>query len=411
MSEPLAQLAWEEKWEALKAALCAGHDPNAVAELYDPHGRGKRPPLYCAARKGAPRSILDLLAAKGADVCWANENGYTALHMAAQGGHVEVIRALYGTHGADLNAQGSAGYTPLHVAARNAETAAVKVFLELGADASLRANNDRTALGHADEEGDHETAQLLRDHAAAFGALGQPPQGAPQFPTGGAAGAPAPAPTPTPTPYNQAVAATAVVAHPPPAAPPAAEPAAVSLAQAQATPPELDAWLVKIGLAAYTAAIKEYAYTQISILLVAEEEDIVEMFADPDLKMKKPHQRAFLAAWKELMAEAGGASGSSTPLARRHSAPPAAADPPAAAPAAKTTESHGKTAGSATDTACEYDLVFSNKTAWDHLCLDTRSQLVPTGVRVWQQRTDIPKDSENCKHTRTFPTTTFQGNL
>ena len=33
----------------------------------------------------------------------------------------------------------------------------------------------------------------------------------------------------------------------------------------------------------------------------------------------------------------------------------------------------------------------------DGLCLEVRSHLVSSGVRVWQQKTDIPKDSENCK--------------
>ena len=41
--------------------------------------------------------------------------------------------------------------------------------------------------------------------------------------------------------------------------------------------------------------------------------------------------------------------------------------------------------------------VFSNKTAWDPLCLEVRGKLVPSGVRVWQQQTNIPKDSDNCK--------------
>ena len=48
-----------------------------------------------------------------------------------------------------------------------------------------------------------------------------------------------------------------------------------------------------------------------SILLVAAEADIAEMVADADVKMKKPHQRAFPPAWKELVAAAGGGGGGS----------------------------------------------------------------------------------------------------
>ena len=53
----------------------------------------------------------------------------------------------------------------------------------------------------------------------------------------------------------------------------------------------------------------------------------------------------------------------------------------------------GKSKGSGTSDS--YDLVFSNKTAWDSLCLDVRAQLAASGVRVWQQQTNIPKDSDN----------------
>ena len=44
----------------------------------------------------------------------------------------------------------------------------------------------------------------------------------------------------------------------------------------------------------------------------------------------------------------------------------------------------------------EFDFTFSNKTAWDPLCLEVRGKLVASGVRVWQQQTNIPKDSDNC---------------
>ena len=71
MSEP-------KKWEALNDALCAGRDPNA--EWYDGGIFGKCPPLWLAARKGAPRSTVDLLVAKRADVGWATKHGTTTLH-------------------------------------------------------------------------------------------------------------------------------------------------------------------------------------------------------------------------------------------------------------------------------------------------------------------------------------------
>ena len=96
--EQLGQLAWAKNWAALNAALHARRDANAAAERHLGCS-----PMFAAAFKGTPRSIVGLLAAKGVDVGWADENGMTALHRAAAVGHAEVVRALGGTHGADLN--------------------------------------------------------------------------------------------------------------------------------------------------------------------------------------------------------------------------------------------------------------------------------------------------------------------
>ena len=81
-------------------------------------------------------------------------------------GHTEFVRALGGTHGADLDAQDSGGSTPLHFAAYYGKTAAARALLELGADASLRTKQGKTALEIAEAKGNPETAELLRDHAA-----------------------------------------------------------------------------------------------------------------------------------------------------------------------------------------------------------------------------------------------------
>ena len=58
-------------------------------------------------------------------------------------------------------------------------------------------------------------------------------------------------------------------------------------------------------------------------------------------------------------------------------------------------ESHGKQILPALAAEHDFHLVFSNKTAWDALCLEVRSELLVDGARVWQQKTNIPKDSEN----------------
>ena len=43
----------------------------------------------------------------------------------------------------------------------------------------------------------------------------------------------------------------------------------------------------------------------------------------------------------------------------------------------------------------QFHMVFSNKTKHDPLCLEVRAQLVARGLAVWQQTTNIPKDSDN----------------
>ena len=62
---------------------------------------------------GAPRSTVDLLAVKGDDVGWRDEDGATALHWATMDHCVELVRALVRTHGANLDAQNSGGSSPL----------------------------------------------------------------------------------------------------------------------------------------------------------------------------------------------------------------------------------------------------------------------------------------------------------
>ena len=77
------------------------------------------------------------------------------------------------------------------------------------------------------------------------------------------------------------------------------------------------------------------------------------------------------------------------------SAPSAAAAEPEPEPEqTDTVESHGQTV-LATQPTDEFDFVFSNRTASDELCLQLRAKLTAQGIRVWQQKTNIPKDSDN----------------
>ena len=170
-----------------------------------------------------------------------------------------------------------------------------------------------------------------------------------------------------------------------------AEAAAAKLASPTSSGPTIDEWLAGLRLEVYTAAVKETGYTVLLFLKDAEEEHLDEMAKD--IGMKRPHLWTLKRAWKQLVAEAdNGASVASSTASEPESPLPAE---PAAGPEPESEESHGAYIGPQAP-AHEFDLVFSNKTAFDSLCLEVRAKLVPEGVRVWQQRTNIPKDSDNC---------------
>ena len=59
------------------------------------------------------------------------------------------------------------------------------------------------------------------------------------------------------------------------------------------------------------------------------------------------------------------------------------------------TESHGKLAPVSPTDAFQFHLVFSNKTETDGYCLGIWTDLTARGVQVWQQKKNIPKDSDN----------------
>jgi hypothetical protein len=86
---------------------------------------------------------------------------------------------------------------------------------------------------------------------------------------------------------------------------------------------------------------------------------------------------------------AAAAGGAASPV------PAAAASAAASEPEpAYTVETHGQTV-EVVQTTDEFDFVFSNKTASDTLCLTIRAKLTERGLHVWQQKTNIPKDSDN----------------
>ena len=62
----------------------------------------------------------------------------------------------------------------------------------------------------------------------------------------------------------------------------------------------MEAWLTTIGLSSYIQHLKRYGYGQMSMLLDASEEDIVEMTDDPAVGMQKPTKKTMLVQWRKL---------------------------------------------------------------------------------------------------------------
>lgn len=96
-----------------------------------------------------------------------NKTGWTALHFAAANGHVEIIRLLLERH-AYIDAESPNGTTPLMMAARQAQSSAVTLLLEEGADPTPCNQSGFDAAQYARANGNVELANMLRSRAEAY---------------------------------------------------------------------------------------------------------------------------------------------------------------------------------------------------------------------------------------------------
>jgi hypothetical protein len=136
------------------AALCAGSPPSPSPTPRSP----VRPPRQevgtgllqaCALGRGP---IVDaVIQRERANPAFADERGYTCVHIAAQYGHTDVLRLVLETHGLRerglLNAlTKDGGNTPLHLAAANNQPAAMRLLLLAGAERqAVNADGDTPA--------------------------------------------------------------------------------------------------------------------------------------------------------------------------------------------------------------------------------------------------------------------------
>ena len=99
-----------------------------------------------------------------------SDDGFTPLHYAAFFGHTDAARALIDA-GADLeapsrNTEFALDARPLHSAAAARQHDVCRVLLEAGAEPDAEQHGGSTPLRQAEQNGDAELAELLREFGA-----------------------------------------------------------------------------------------------------------------------------------------------------------------------------------------------------------------------------------------------------
>ncbi len=169
--------------KAIVELLQRGFDPNAL----DPSGR---PALFIALQEGAVKVADVLVDFPKTNVEWrspkdesplmmaslkghaalvrkliardahVNKPGWAPLHYAATGGHLEIMRILLEEH-AFIDAESPNRTTPLMMAAHYGSTAAVKLLLEEGADATMRNELGLSAVEFAQRGNRKDAADMI----------------------------------------------------------------------------------------------------------------------------------------------------------------------------------------------------------------------------------------------------------
>ena len=112
-------------------------------------------------------SDVQKLVDQGANIFFQGIYGDNFLHHAARcySKGVEDFIRLLGNRGVDVNAQDVSGNTPLHCAAESNALSCVQVLLALGADRTIKNEENKTPLSIAREMENHSIAALLEGKA------------------------------------------------------------------------------------------------------------------------------------------------------------------------------------------------------------------------------------------------------
>ncbi len=135
----------------------------ATPSLMRQHSEDGWTALHLAAHFGNAGAVDALLAA-GADVnAWAaNNHRSQPLHAAIAGrADTRIVTALLAAR-ASATASDGGGYTPLHLAAFRGDLELTEILLANGADARRKADDGKTAVMLAEQEGHEQLARRLR---------------------------------------------------------------------------------------------------------------------------------------------------------------------------------------------------------------------------------------------------------
>ena len=118
-------------------------------------------PLHLATSQETPAAALALIRAK-ADVNAKTKHGETPLHQATGWDKPAIVTALLDA-GAEVDARNSSGHTPLYDAAGVERVRIIPLLLAAGADPSARSRNNETPLKAAQESGNKQVVEMLRN--------------------------------------------------------------------------------------------------------------------------------------------------------------------------------------------------------------------------------------------------------
>jgi ankyrin repeat protein len=119
-------------------------------------------PLHIAAELSDSTLLKSLLQA-GVQPASTTVSGATALHIAVASGHLENVKMLLAA-GADSGAEDSTGNAPLHFAVQlKTPVNIVEVLLAAGAKAYHRNAQQKTSVHIAEEKGQRECVEILRE--------------------------------------------------------------------------------------------------------------------------------------------------------------------------------------------------------------------------------------------------------